>query len=77
MNTFTVTQKRVLTTLATIALLIAARFGLTRLLEDKISYREKGDYFAADGDYDVFFFGVSHVQKGGLPMGMWRRYGKG
>ncbi len=75
MNTFTVTQKRILTTLATIALLIAVLFGLTRLLEDKISYREKGDYFAADGDYDVFFFGVSHVQNGVLPMEMWREYG--
>lgn len=69
------TFKRIITTLAFAVLLIVALFGLTRLLEDKISYREKGDFFETGTDYDVVFFGVSHMQNGVLPMEMWREYG--
>ncbi len=67
--------KRLITSIAFALMLAAALWGLTHLLEDKISYREKGDYFSTDTDYDVIFFGVSHMWNGVLPMEMWQEFG--
>lgn len=61
--------------LVTLALLIAALAGLTRLLERKASYSKYAPFFAQEEDFDVLFMGSSHLLNSVFPMELWKDYG--
>lgn len=62
--------------IAAVVLLIAAGlFWLTRLTERKDSYEKYASFFAQEENFDVLFFGTSHVINGIYPMELYRSYG--
>ncbi len=48
---------------------------LGKVLERKESIRQHGDFFEQEENFDVLFFGTSHVINGIFPMELWNRYG--
>lgn len=59
-----------------IVLMIASGlFYLVRLTERKNSYEKYAAFFGQEEDFDVLFFGTSHVINGIYPMELWNSYG--
>ena len=57
-------------------LLIAIILGfLFKLLQDKQSIRKYREFYEAAEEYDVLFFGSSHMLQTALPLEIWRNYG--
>lgn len=49
--------------------------GLSDLFRTKGTQRINGTFFNQPKDYDVLFFGTSHVRYGIYPMELWEEYG--
>jgi hypothetical protein len=60
---------------ATLAITVALLCGLTNLMERKSSDYKYSDFFEEDENFDVLFFGTSHVINGIFPMELWNDYG--
>lgn len=59
----------------TIALLIVALIGLTKLMERKASILKYKPFFDQEENFDVLFMGSSHVINSIFPMELWNDYG--
>ena len=46
-----------------------------QLLERKYSYSKYADFYEQDEDFDVLFFGTSHMLNAVSPMELWNDYG--
>ena len=67
--------KRVISILLVILLLVSGIWFLNRVfLRDSSRYKYK-PFLEEDTDYDVLFFGTSHVINGIFPMQLWKDYG--
>lgn len=65
------TTKRILTLIIVISLVIGGLqilSNITKRTESDFKYRS---FFSEDTDYDVLFFGTSHVINGIFPMQLW------
>ena len=69
------TLSRVVTVILTLALLLAALFGLSELVKRKASYIQYADFFDEKQNFDVLFFGTSHVMDAVQPMELWKDHG--
>ncbi len=58
-----------------LVLLLVCFIGTTRLFQRKDSVIKYTDFFEQDADFDVLFFGSSHVVNGVFPMELWEDYG--
>lgn len=58
-----------------LSLLLLCLCGITRLFQRKTSVIKYADFFAQKEDFDVLFFGSSHVVNGIFPMELWEDYG--
>lgn len=67
--------RRIAACLVTVSLLWGCLAGLTDLLERKSSDFKYEPFFAQREDFDVLFFGTSHVINGVFPMELWKDYG--
>ena len=45
------------------------------VLRRNTGYEKNQEFYSSDEEYDVLFFGSSHVTMGVLPMELWRNYG--
>lgn len=60
----------------TILVVTCLMLGLTAyMLRRNEGYEKNGEFYSSDEEYDVLFFGSSHVTMGVLPMELWRNYG--
>jgi len=73
--TFNDKLKRILSVILFVILLVGALSFCTRLFEDKTPRIENKPFFDAKTNFDVVYFGTSHVYNGILPMEMWQEYG--
>lgn len=67
--------KKILSALVTIALTVFMLAGITKVVERKESSFRYSSFFEASEDFDVLFFGTSHVYCGIQPMKLWNDYG--
>ena len=67
--------KRAVSVLALLALVLGGVSFFGRALAKTDGLRKNGPYLADDRQYDVLFFGSSHVVNGVLPMQLWQDYG--
>ena len=65
---------RIIGCVITLFLTVGLLFYVTNLTERKASDNKYHDFFR-DRDYDVLFFGTSHVINGVFPMELWKEYG--
>lgn len=49
--------------------------GLDKLVERKESITKNGAFFQEENDFDVLFFGTSHMMNSVYPMELWKNYG--
>lgn len=68
-------MKRICCCLATVVLLVASLGWMTELMERKASVLKYQPFFEQKEDFDVLFFGTSHVINGIFPMELWKDYG--
>ena len=68
-------RKRLAFVLLTGIMTVLALSFLTTLLERKNSKEKYADFFSQEEDFDVLFFGTSHVINGIAPMELWGDYG--
>ena len=61
--------------LSVILLVTGGLAGASRILERKDSRNKLAEFYENDIEYDVLFFGQSHVLNGVFPMVLWRNYG--
>ena len=57
------------------ALLLLCIYGASRLLMDKKSLYYKSEFFNSGTDFDILFFGSSHMHEGIDPVYLWENYG--
>ena len=67
--------RRVFAVMLTLVLLIAALFGMSEVVKRKSSYTQYADFFDEKQDFDVLFFGTSHIMDAVYPMELWKDYG--
>ena len=67
--------RRILAVFLTAVLLIAALYGLSEAVKRKSSYTQYADFFDEKQDFDVLFFGTSHVLNAVYPMELWKDHG--
>ena len=67
--------KRVADCIIAIGLTVFFLIYFTELLSRKTAYEKYTAFFEEEEDFDVFFFGTSHVKYGILPMELWNDYG--
>ena len=72
MNTF---LKRAISVLLLLSLVFSGGFFLSRALAMTEGPEKNGSFLKEDRDYDVLFFGSSHVVNGVFPMELWKDYG--
>lgn len=72
MNTF---LKRAISVLLLLSLVFSGGFFLSRALAMTEGPKKNGSFLKEDRDYDVLFFGSSHVVNGVYPMELWKDYG--
>ncbi len=68
-------MKRICCCLIATGLLMVSLGWLTDLMERKFSVFKFHNFFDKSKDFDVLFFGTSHVHNGILPMELWDDYG--
>lgn len=66
---------RCFTVLAVTALILAGLAGLSRITERKESTQKFVDFYENTQEFDVLFFGQSHVLNGIFPMELWKEHG--
>lgn len=67
--------KKVCCCLVTACLAGAALFWIANIVQRKDSDFKYNPFFAQEADFDVLFFGTSHVINGIFPMELWKDYG--
>jgi hypothetical protein len=67
--------RTVLSCIVVVCMTVAILCGLTNLLERKASDVKYYDFYEQEEDFDVLFFGTSHVINGIFPMELWNDYG--
>ena len=67
--------RRILAVFFTLILLITALFGLSELVKRKSSYIQYADFFDEKQNFDVLFFGTSHMMDAVYPMKLWKDHG--
>ena len=67
--------RRVLAVVLTLVLLIAALYGLSEITKRKSSYTQYADFFDEKQNFDVLFFGTSHMMDAVHPMELWKDFG--
>ena len=73
-NTFKIFG-RILCVLLTLVLTAGGLWGLDKFTQRKESYQKNQEFMRDRTDYDVMFFGSSHVLNGIFPMELWKDYG--
>ncbi|MCR5778248.1 MAG: hypothetical protein K6G84_12690 [Lachnospiraceae bacterium] len=68
-------MKKALRCIIFMAVLLAVIFMASNILKKKESYYYKDQFFASNLDYDVLFFGSSHMHEGIDPIYLWENYG--
>ena len=66
---------RCCTVVLTLALILGGLKGLSQITERKESSRKFADFYKNEQEYDVLFFGQSHVLNGIFPMELWKEHG--
>ena len=61
--------------IVTVVLLLLMLGYCTELVERKASEKKFEDFYKQEADFDVLFFGTSHVVNAILPMELWNEYG--
>ncbi len=69
------TLLRITALILTVILLMATLYGLSELVKRKSSYTQYADFFDEKNNFDVLFFGTSHVLDAVYPMELWKNYG--
>ena len=46
-----------------------------KILQDKQSVRKYREFYETPDEYDVLYFGSSHMMQTALPMEIWKKYG--
>lgn len=67
--------KKIISVIAFTVLLLCALMGISSVLQRKQSYQRYGDFFEQEQDFDILFFGSSHMINGVLPMELWDEQG--
>ncbi len=67
--------KSIIGAVAVIAMIAVGLKILGQITERKDSYEKYADFFSQEEDFDVLFFGTSHVINGVYPMELWEDYG--
>jgi hypothetical protein len=67
--------RRIIATVAFIICVISVMSITSKIFERKYSYSKYYDFYNQDEDFDVLFFGTSHVINAIYPMELWRDYG--
>jgi hypothetical protein len=67
--------RRIIATIAFVVLFICVMMVTTKIFERKYSYSKYYDFYNQKEDFDVLFFGTSHVINSVYPMELWRDYG--
>ena len=68
-------MKKAVGCIVTMGLTIFLICGLSNVLERKIANIKYTHFFEEEEDFDVLFFGTSHMKYGILPMELWHDYG--
>ena len=66
---------RILCVLLTLVLILVGLWGLDKFTQRKESYQKNQEFLKDRTDYDVMFFGSSHVLNGIFPMELWKDFG--
>ena len=61
--------------LLTVLLILSISSILFKIMQEKQSVRKYREFYAASGEYDVLFFGSSHMMQTALPLEIWKKYG--
>lgn len=67
--------KKVATSLLFLLITFAILWGVSEVLESKVSYSEYNPFFESTTGHDVIFLGSSHMYNGVLPMELWSKFG--
>ena len=67
--------KNIIGVVMTVVLVVLMLSKLTTLMEAKRSVEKYADFFEQEEDFDVLFFGTSHVINAVYPMELWNDYG--
>ena len=67
--------KHFLSTFICLIMILLLLIPISALLERKASYEKYADFFEQDQDFDVLFFGTSHMINDVFPMELWNDYG--
>jgi hypothetical protein len=67
--------KKIIATIIFAVLFICVLVTTSKIFERKYSYSKYYDFYNQDEDFDVLFFGTSHVINAVYPMELWRDYG--
>lgn len=65
----------VIEVLLTLFLILMALGGSMKILQDKQSVRKYREFYETPDEYDVLYFGSSHMMQTALPMEIWKKYG--
>ena len=65
----------VIEVLLTLFLILMALGGSMKILQDKQSVRKYREFYETPNEYDVLYFGSSHMMQTALPMEIWKKYG--
>lgn len=67
--------RRILSCIGTIIILVIGLCYCNRLVINKSSYEKYEPFFNSEQDFDVLFFGSSHVHRGISPLYLYKKYG--
>lgn len=68
-------MKKTASLVCVIILLVCGLNYANKLLMNKKSYEKHAPFFSSELEYDVLFFGSSHVHNGISPLYLWKNYG--
>lgn len=74
-SSFNKTIKRIISVIAVIAILAVMIRTVSPVFARKLSERKYTDFIEQKADFDVLFFGSSHVINGVYPMELWKKFG--
>lgn len=69
------TARRIISCVIVFVMLFCVMTKCTEVAENKLSYGKTAPFFKYSKDFDVLFFGTSHMKLGVLPLELWNEYG--
>lgn len=68
-------MKKIITSVLFLTLLVGVLVLVSNLVERKSSIQKDGEFYTQKEEFDVLFFGSSHMLNGVAPMELWNEYG--